>query len=177
MEQNEKIKNIKKEILSYIIILVVALAASLFVARCVIIKVKVPTGSMLETIQREDQLIGLRLAYLFSEPERGDIIIFPWPDNEEEIYIKRVIGLPGETIEIVDGQLYIDDVLYEEDYIREPMRGSFGPYEVPEDSYFVMGDNRNGSEDSRAWKNTFVSEEKILAKAWLRYKPTIGFVK
>ncbi len=170
-------KKIVKEIVSWLGVLVVACLLALVVTKFVIIKAIIPSGSMENTVMKGNRLIGLRVAYLFSEPEREDIIIFKFPDNEKENYIKRVIGLPGETVEIIDGTLYIDGKEYEEDYLKEPMRGSFGPYEVPEGHYFVMGDNRNHSEDARVWKNTYVAEEKIIAKAWLRYKPNLEFLK
>ncbi len=166
-----------KEILSWVMVIAVAFALAFVVTNYVIIKAEVPTGSMKETIQIDDRLIGLRLAYLFSEPERGDIVIFKYPDNEEENYIKRVIGLPGETVEIVDGIVYIDGELYEEDYVNGKPVDSFGPYEVPEDCYFMLGDNRNHSWDSRYWDNPYVAKDKILGKAWLRYSPSIGIIK
>ena len=71
----------------------------------------------------------------------------------------------------MEGELFIDGELIEEDYIKDSMRGNYGPYEVPDNSYFVLGDNRNVSEDSRFWKNTYVRKNKILAKAWFRYSP------
>ncbi len=166
-----------KEIISWVAVLLAAVVLSLVVTKYVIIKAIIPSGSMENTLQKGDQLIGLRMAYLFSEPEREDIIIFKYPDNETKKYIKRIIGLPGETVEIVDGVLFIDGEVYEEDYLKEPMRGSFGPYEVPEGHYFVMGDNRNRSEDARMWKNKYVAEEKIIAKAWLRYEPNWEFIE
>ena len=170
-------RRVVKEIFSWVMVVVCAYMAARFVTRCVVLKAEVPTGSMISTIQIDDCLVGNRLAYLFSEPERGDIIIFPYPDNEKITYIKRVIGLPGETVEIVDGVLYIDGAVYEEDYLNEPMEGSFGPYTVPVGHYFVMGDNRNHSRDSRFWVNTYVAKEKILAKAWFRYKPSWDVLK
>lgn len=122
-----------------------------------------------------DRVIGLRFAYWFSEPERGDIVIFRYPDNEEKIYIKRVIGLPGETVEIIDGKVYIDgsEQPLQEDYVNGVPTGNYGPYVVPENSYFMLGDNRGNSEDSRFWTNKFVKKEKILAKAVVRYYPGI----
>ncbi len=170
-------RRVVKEIFSWVMVVVCAYMVAKFATRCVVLKAEVPTGSMISTIQIDDRLIGNRLAYLFSEPERGDIIIFPYPDNEKITYIKRVIGLPGETVEIVDGVLYIDGAVYEEDYLNEPMEGSFGPYTVPAGHYFVMGDNRNHSRDSRFWVNTYVAKEKILAKAWFRYKPSWDVLK
>ncbi|MCI9229104.1 MAG: signal peptidase I, partial [Dorea sp.] len=88
------------------------------------------------------------------------------------------IGLPGEEIQIVAGAVYIDgaQVPLKEEYLKEIPQGSFGPYVVPEDSYFVMGDNRNNSHDSRFWKNHFVARDEILAKAWFQYFPKIGLV-
>lgn len=182
-EENEALskadrkKNVMKEIFSWLMVVVTAFVLAFVITHFIIIKAEVPTGSMKDTIQEGDRLIGWRIAYLFSDPKRGDIVIFPNPDNEEVKYIKRVIGLPGETIEIVDGVLYIDGEVYEEDYIKEPMTGSFGPYMVPEDSYFMMGDNRNHSSDARYWKNTYVKKDKIIGKAWLRYEPSFELLK
>ena len=90
----------------------------------------------------------------------------------------RSIGLPGETVRIVDGRVYIDgaDLPLEEIYLKEAPEGSFGPYEVPQDSYFVMGDNRNHSHDSRFWENQYVEKKKILAKAVFQYYPRLGMV-
>ena len=170
-------KNMIRELFSGVMVVVCAFVLAFVVTHYVIIKAEVPTGSMISTIQVGDRLIGNRLAYLFSDPKRGDIVIFPYPDNEEETYIKRIVGLPGETLEIVDGVLYIDGKVYEEDYLNEPMTGSFGPFTVPEGHYFMMGDNRNRSWDSRYWTNHYVAKSKILGKAWLRYEPSWGLLK
>lgn len=170
-------KRVARELLSWVMVVVCAFVLAFIITHYVIIKAEVPTGSMIPTIQIGDRLIGNRLAYLFSDPKRGDIVIFPYPDDESQIYIKRVIGLPGETIEIVDGVLYIDGAAYEEDYLNEPMEGSFGPFTVPEGHYFMMGDNRNHSWDARYWTNHYVAKEKILGKAWLRYEPSWGLLK
>ena len=164
-------RKVVKEIFSYVVIFAAAVIIAFCVNKFVIINAHVPTSSMDPTISINDKLIGNRLAYLFKNPERGDIIIFKFPDDESQIFIKRVIGLPGETIQIVEGELFIDGELIEEDYIKDSMHGNYGPYEVPDNSYFVLGDNRNVSEDSRFWKNTYVRKNKILAKAWFRYSP------
>ena len=112
--------------------------------------------------------------------QRYDIVIFKYPDDPSKIFIKRVIGLPGETVTVKDGKIYIDgkEQTQAVSFCSEEMAGSFGPYEVPEDSYFVMGDNRNNSLDSRYWDNTYVKKEAILAKAGFRYWPLnkVGFV-
>lgn len=165
-----------KEVLSYIEIFIVAFIIAYILTHFFIINCRVPTGSMLDTIQLKDRIIGNRLSYINKDPERGDIIIFPAPDNESKIYIKRVIGLPGETIEVRDGRVYINgsDTPLEEPYVTEEyLIGSrdFGPYTIPEDSYFMLGDHRNNSADSRVWNNTCVKKEKILGKALFIYFP------
>ena len=122
-----------------------------------------------------DRLVAFRLSYLFSDPERYDIIVFKAPDDESTLYVKRIIGLPGEKVNIIDGKVFINDqeVPLEDDYIMEDMLGSFGPYTVPENSYFMLGDNRNDSQDSRYWENTFLPKENILGKVLFKYYPKI----
>ncbi len=162
-------KNIIKEIVSWILIFVVTFAIAKFVTTVVILQVKVPTGSMESTIHIDDRVIALRLSYLFRSPKRGDIVVFPYPDNESMDYIKRIIGLPGETIEGRDGVVYINGSPLEETYVTDPIDRDFGPYLIPESSYFMMGDNRNKSKDSRFWQNKYVSGEKIKGKAILKF--------
>lgn len=122
-----------------------------------------------------DDLFGFRLAYQFSEPKRGDIIIFKYPDDEEEKYVKRIIGLPGETVRISNAKVYIDDseTPLQEEYLKDEWTVATGPFEfqVPEGCYFVMGDNRNDSWDARYWDNTYVAREKIIGKAEWVYFP------
>lgn len=139
----------------------------------VIVNAVIPSGSMESTIMTGDRVFGYRLAYRDDKPQRGDIVIFRYPDNEEELFIKRVIGLPGDKIEIKDGLVYINDSEepLEEPYLTVTPVGSYGPYNVPDGHYFMLGDNRNYSKDSRMWKNPYVEEKKILAKAVFRYYP------
>lgn len=165
--------NKKKEIFSWVRLIFAALAVSFIINNYVIVKAEIPTGSMENTVMTDDSIIALRLAYLFDDPARGDIVVFKYPDDESQNYLKRIIGLPGETIEIVDGKVFVDSVQLEENYLKEVPIGSFGPYTVPKDSYFMMGDNRNISEDARYWEHTYVKKEKILGKAVLRYSPSI----
>ena len=124
-----------------------------------------------------DRIFGFRLAYEWNEPERFDIVIFKSPDDPEqkELYIKRIIGLPGETINIVNGKVYIDGkkTPLDDSFCPETPIGDFGPYTVPEGCYFMLGDNRNCSKDSRFWENTYVREDQIVGKAVLRYYPSI----
>lgn len=173
-EKNEKASNVK-EILSWIIPFVAALLIAVFLKNYIIINANVPSGSMENTIMTGDRLIGNRLAYIRSNPKRGDIIIFHYPDNEQEIYVKRVIALPGEKVEVRDGKIYIDgsETPLDEPYLKEEWTVATGPYEfeVPEDSYLVLGDNRNDSWDARYWANKYVAEDKILGKAVFAYWP------
>lgn len=164
-----------KEILAWVLTIILAIVAAKGINQYVIVKAEVPTGSMENTIQVDDCILGFQLAYLFSKPERGDVLIFPWPDNPEVTYVKRVIGLPGETVEIKEGSVYIDGEPIEESYLKEEMYGEYGPYIVPEGCYFMMGDNRNSSLDSRKWKNRFVKEEDIIAKVLFRYSPDFSW--
>ena len=180
-----KKKSVWKEIISWVVILVLAFVIGTGINNYVLLKAVIPSGSMENTLQIGDCLFGFRLAYLFSEPERGDIVMFDYPDDEETLYVKRIIGLPGETVEIIDGEVYIwedetgeDKMLLEEPYLKEePNAESYGPFEVPEGCYFMLGDNRNSSWDTRKWTNKYVEKEKIRSKAWLRYKPEIGFIE
>jgi len=179
----EKKKNNEKnkalfEFLDWIKTIGIAVVIALLVNFLIIINAFVPSGSMENTIATKSRMIGFRLSYIFNEPERGDIIIFKYPDDESRIFTKRIIGLPGETIIIEDGVVYINDEPLEEPYLKEePADLDFGPYEVPEDSYFCLGDNRNMSNDARYWTNTYVSEEAILGKAIFSYYPKFKLLK
>lgn len=171
--------NFKKEIISWIKTIICAVIFAYLITHYVIVNAAVPTGSMENTIMPGDRLVAFRLSYVFSEPERYDIVVFEYPDNEEELFVKRIIGLPGDTVNIVDGRVYINDseIPIEDSYVKnEEKSGSWGPYEVPEDSYFMLGDNRNDSKDSRYWNNTFVKKEKILGKAIFKYYPKISIL-
>lgn len=177
--------NIFKELLSYLKIMCVAIVLALIINNFIIINATVPTGSMNNTIMENDRLIGFRLSYLFSKPERGDIIIFKYPDNPSEKFVKRIIGVPGDIVEIkkiTNGsdsyvRVYVNGEELYEPYIKEPMQISHDYlYIVPADSYFVMGDNRNDSKDSRYWINTYVPEDYILAKAIFKYYREVEFL-
>ena len=172
--------NWKKELWEWIKIIVSAAVIALMLNTFIIANSKVPSGSMENTIMTNDRVIGFRLSYLFAEPERGDIVIFHYPDDEKIYFVKRVIGLPGDTVDIHDGHVYLNgsDVPLKEDYIREPMIPEEPVrYEVPEDCYFMLGDNRNYSKDARFWENTYVKKEKIVAKVLFRYYPGLGRIK
>ncbi|XME02847.1 signal peptidase I [Lachnospiraceae bacterium C1.1] len=162
---------IVKEIIEWVAVVVVAVVLAYFVNHFIIVNAIVPSSSMETTIMTGDRVIGNRLAYSFSEPERGDIIIFKFPDDESKLYIKRLIGLPGETVEIKEGKVFVDGEALDEPYLTVTTEGTFGPYTVPEGHYFMLGDNRNNSADSRYWNNTYLAREKIVGKAVFKYWP------
>lgn len=181
-KKNQEVSAVR-EVLSWILTIALAVVAALFIKNYIIINADIPSGSMENTIMTGDRLFGYRLAYKNKGPERGDIIIFKFPDDETQNYVKRVIGLPGETVVIEDAKVYIDGspVPLEENYLKEEWTVTTGPFtfEVPKDSYFVMGDNRNNSADARYWTNTYVTRDKILGSAVFRYFPisTAGVLK
>lgn len=158
-----------KEILEWVSLLVIAVAVAFIINKFILYTVSPPTASMENTIMIDDRVITFRLAYLFSGPKRGDIVVFEAPDTPEEDYIKRVIGLPGETVEVKDGVVSIDGTALKEDYLKEPMTGSYGPFEVPKGCYFMMGDNRNISWDARFWTNKYVKKDKIRGKVLFKF--------
>ena len=179
----KKKKSFFREVLEFVIPIILAVAIALFLKNCVIANAKVPTGSMLNTIQEGDRIIASRLAYLNDDPERYDIIIFKFPDDESQYFVKRVIGLPGETVNIVNGIVYVTKtdgttIQLDDSFVTNCVPvGNFGPYVVPEDSYFMLGDNRNNSEDSRYWENKYVKKDTIIGKVLFRYYPTISSIK
>ena len=178
-EVNNNKTNVKKEVFEWIFSIAIGVIIAVLINRFVLINARVPSASMENNIMTGDRLFGYRLAYVNEEVERGDIVIFKFPDDESQLFIKRVIGLPNETVTIIDGKVYIDDnkePLYEP-YLAQEMVGTFGPYEVPENCYFMLGDNRNYSRDSRFWENTYVSKDKILGKALFRYFPKISTIE
>lgn len=214
-----------KEILSWVEVLAAAVVIALFCNNVIIANSTVPTGSMEDTIEQNDRVIGLRLSYTFGEPQRGDIAIFKFgwicnhcgvgmgegtapdtcPQCGKEIthpktlyYLKRTIGLPGDVIEIksdgrvkqsqlqdlpglestdedaelITAAVYVNGEKLEEDYLKEPMlyTGDM-KFEVPENCYFFLGDNRNMSMDARYWDNSYISKDKVIAKVLFRYFP------
>lgn len=126
----------------------------------------IPSSSMKGTIQKGDFVISTCYDVGADDLERYDILIFIAPDEPDTTYIKRVIGLPGETIEISNGKVYADGLELDDSFIQEPMNGTGdGVYTVPQGCYFFLGDNRNNSKDSRFWEEKFVPLENIQAKA------------
>jgi len=162
---------IRQDILEWIRAILIAVLLAFFI-RSFLFEVTLVYGeSMMSTLHHEDRIIINKLIYKLSPPERGDIVVFRNPDNTDEIYIKRVIGVGGDTIEIKDGKVYVNNMVIKETYLWEPTRGNYSKVEVPAETIFVMGDNRNHSQDSRSPKVGFVPLKNVLGKAELRIWP------
>ncbi|MCT7950473.1 signal peptidase I [Ancylothrix sp. C2] len=134
----------------------------------------IPSGSMEPTLQINDRLIVDKLSYRFAIPQRGDIVVFDPTEtlekqNFHDAFIKRVIGLPGEKVEVKGGRVFINDKGLREQYIADEPNYQYGPVTVPEGQYLVLGDNRNNSYDSHYWG--FVPREKIIGRAVVRFWP------
>ena len=137
---------------------------------------------MENTLSHGDNLIVDKITYRFSSPKRFDIIVFPFRYEDNVYYIKRIIALPGETIQIRDGEIYIDGEILYESYGREVMKSAglaADPVTLGEDEYFVLGDNRNDSTDSRDPNVSLIHRDEIIGRAWLRIWPLdeIGVLK
>lgn len=137
----------------------------------------VPSGSMEYTIMTGDILISTQYDVKKEEDiHRYDILIFIPPDEPDVVYVKRVIGLPGETVEVKEGSVYVDGVEIDDSFVKSPMnRKGDGIYEVPEGCYFFLGDNRNNSRDSRFWDQKYVPLENIMGKVKLILFPFSRF--
>lgn len=146
---------------------IVAFAAALILFKFVFLLVFIPTSSMYPTLPSPCYSISIRAAYLFNDPVRGDIVLFRRDNGDKTIFAKRLVGMPGDTIEIKHGITYINGEVFEEDYLKEtPDDENYGPFQIPEGCYFMMGDNRNHSYDSRKWNEHFVPRKNILSKIY-----------
>ncbi|RME81804.1 MAG: signal peptidase I [Caldilineae bacterium] len=154
-----------------------ALVVALLVHAFVMQSTRVESYSMEPTLYQGQQIIIKKISYRFRAPERGEIVVLHSPEANGLPLIKRVVGLPGETIAVHNGQVYIDGHPLVEPYLRVVTKGIYPETPIPADSVFVMGDNRNRSRDSRAFGP--VSLERITGRALLRYWPlgTLGFVR
>lgn len=176
-------KKVLKEILSTSLYLLIVLCLTYVVIHFVGQRTQVIGGSMETTLSENDNLIVDKLTYRFREPKRFDIIVFPFQHEEDTYYIKRIIGLPGETIYIdEEGNIYIDDEIMQESYGKEVIKDAGRAYEpvvLGDDEYFVMGDNRNNSQDSRDPSVGNISRSAIIGRAWIRIWPLnkIGILK
>jgi signal peptidase I len=134
----------------------------------------IPSESMLPTLEVQDRLIIEKISYHFKDPKRGDVVVFNPTEilqqqNYKDAFIKRVIGIPGDTVQVRGGHVYVNNKQLEEDYINQAPDYEYGPVTVPENHYLVFGDNRNNSYDSHYWG--FVPREKLVGKAFVRFWP------
>lgn len=136
----------------------------------------IPSDSMLPTLHTGDRLVVEKISYRFNSPKFRDIVVFQPPPElqrrgypQDQAFIKRIIGTPGDTVQIDGGKVYINGKILQEDYIKEPPRQPFPQIKVPPNQYFMMGDNRNDSNDSRYWG--FLPQENIIGKATFRFWP------
>ena len=170
-----------RELLNTAIYLLCVLGAVWLVITFVGQRTEVEGASMENTLHNGDNLIVDKLSYRFHDPERFDIIVFPFQFQDNTYYIKRIIGLPGETVQIMDdGSIYINGEKLEENYGMEVIKPetigrAAEPIELGDDEYFVMGDNRNNSSDSRTDMVGNITRENIIGKAWLRIWPVFDF--
>ncbi|WP_328793727.1 signal peptidase I [Heliomicrobium undosum] len=130
----------------------------------------IPSGSMEPTLMPLDRIIVSKVNYWFSEPAHGNIIVFRFPEDPSRDFVKRVIAVGGQTVKIRNSQLFVDDRPIPEPYLPPALRmGDYGPFTVPEGKFFVMGDNRNHSDDSRRWG--VVPRENVIGQAVFLYWP------
>lgn len=171
-------KGIIKELLAWLAMIAVVVAVTYLVVTFVGQRTQVSGESMETTLSNGDHLIVDKISYRFRDPERYDIVVFPYRLEENTYYIKRIIGLPGETVQIVDGYVYINGVQLDEHYGNEIMEKpgiAAEPVTLGEDEYFVLGDNRNNSQDSRTASVGVIHRDEILGRAWVRIWPLSDF--
>ena len=167
----EKETSTVAEIKDWIVSIVVAVALAMFI-RTFIVELYVVDGpSMRPTLESEERLVVNKFIYRFRVPEKGEVLVFQYPRDPSRDFIKRVIATPGDTIEIREGRVLVNDQLLTEDYILEKTRSEYPKSTVPEGRIFVMGDNRNNSEDSRFADVGFVPYDLIKGKAVLVFWP------
>ena len=167
----EKETSTAAEIKDWAISIVVAVALAMFI-RTFIVELYVVDGpSMRPTLESEERLVVNKFIYRFRVPEKGEVLVFQYPRDPSRDFIKRVIATPGDTIEIREGRVLVNDQLLTEDYILEKTRSEYPKSTVPEGRVFVMGDNRNNSEDSRFADVGFVPYDLIKGKALLVFWP------
>lgn len=161
-------------VLELLVYAAVVLSLTFLIVNYVGQRTMVSGQSMYPMLENGDQLLVDKISYVFTKPQRFDIVVFRYLYKENTYYIKRVIGLPGETVQITDGTIYINGEVLEENYGYEPIREAkraSEPILLGEDEYFVLGDNRNDSSDSRDVAVANVSRDQIIGKAFVRIWP------
>jgi signal peptidase I len=155
-------------------LVVIALILALLIRTFVAEPRFIPSDSMVPTLQVGDRLVIEKLSYRFHPPAAGDIVVFEPPSQlqllgygKDQAFIKRVIGTPGQTVQVAEGRVYVDRQPLTEPYIAAPPEYAWGPQQVPDGAVFVMGDNRNNSNDSHVWG--FLPQQNIIGRAWVRF--------
>jgi len=180
------VPDVKKELwheaLSWAKTIIFVLLFAAFFNNIVIVNAWVPSPSMEDTIRTDDRLVAFRLSYIFREPQRYDIVVFG-REGSSVLYVKRILGLPGESLLIADGHVYINGSptpqrsdfvkgpLFGDHGVRNPETGVLEPFIIPEGHFFVLGDYRSNSADSRFWPDPFVPRGRLLGRAIFRYFP------
>ena len=174
VEKSEAKNSFFKELLGWVLYIGIIIGLTYFIVTYVGQRTMVSGDSMETALQDGDNLIVDKISYRFREPERFEIIVFPYRYAENTYYIKRIIGLPEETIQIIDGYVYIDGERLEENYGLERMDSAgiaADPIVLDKDEYFVLGDNRNNSSDSRVSSVGILKREELIGRAWVRIWP------
>lgn len=179
----EKEPNVWKEILGWVMYILIIVGATYLIVTFVGQRTRVSGDSMESALHNGDNLIVDKISYRFREPERYEIIVFPYKYQENTFYIKRIIGLPGETVQVKKGEVYVNGKLLGEEYglekIEEGKEGlAIDPITLGEDEYFVLGDNRNHSSDSRDPSVGILTKDDLIGRAWVRIWPlnSIGVI-
>ena len=153
----------------YIEAVVIAMLISFLLITFVIQAFYIPSGSMRPLLEPGDRIFANKFIYRFRDPDRKEVVVFRYPVEPQHNFIKRVIGLPGDKVKIKEGEVYLNGETIKEEYKLEAGYTNFPEVEVPDDNYFVLGDNRNNSEDSRYWG--FVPRENIIGQAFVIFWP------
>ena len=167
-------KEIIKELSGWLLYIVLIIAFTWCVVTFVGQRTEGSGSSMETSLSDKDQLIVDKMTYRFRDPKRYEIVVFPYQYQENTYYIKRIIGLPGETVQILSGMVYIDGMRLDEHYGNEIMENpgiAEEPLTLGEDEYFVLGDNRNNSSDSRASDVGLIHRKDLIGRAWIRVWP------
>lgn len=163
--------NLGAEIKDWVISIGIAIVLAMFIRTFVVELYLVDGPSMRPTLQHAQRLVVNKFIYHVRAPEKGEVLIFQYPKDKSRDFIKRVIACPGDTIEIKDGNVFVNDELQNEDYILSKCRGDYPKTTIPADHVFVMGDNRNNSEDSRFPDVGFVPYDLLKGKAMMVFWP------
>lgn len=176
VKDSAKVKSIINSIKEWVFCIVVAVIIAVLINKFVLFKISIPSTSMVPTINKGDHLFATKI-YNTDNIERGDIIVF-YSHELQETLIKRVIGLPGDEVVIKKGVVSVNGEVLKEDYVKNVDVNHNGTYNVPEDKFFFLGDNRAVSNDARLWKNPYIDADDIEGKAQLKVYPfsDFGFV-